>query len=104
MANFSYGDAKHLPELKEVSKDSTKIRDFIAAVTAYHVELTAEGQTKLIAFVKNAKILGVAKTKFGNGDGITTLIQLEEALYSRCGTKETFESLKESIIKNIKLN
>jgi hypothetical protein len=52
MANFSYGDAKHLPELKEVSKDSTKIQDFIAAVTAYHVELTAEGQTKMIAFVK----------------------------------------------------
>jgi hypothetical protein len=46
MANFSYGDAKHLPELKEVSKDSTKIRDFIAAVKAYHVKLTAEGQTR----------------------------------------------------------
>jgi hypothetical protein len=43
MANFSYGDANHLPELKEISKDSTKKRDLIAAFKAFQVKLTAEG-------------------------------------------------------------
>jgi Zinc knuckle len=97
MANFSYGDAKHLPELKEVSKDSTKIRDFLATIRAYHEELSPEGRVRLITFVKNAKILGIAKTKFGPGADVLTLAQLEETLYARCGTKETFESLKEQL-------
>jgi prefoldin subunit 5 len=97
MSEFSYSDAKHLPELKTVGSDNTSIRDFLAAVTAYHEELSPAGRVRLITFVKSANILGAVKTKLGDGDDIATLVQLKSQLYSKCGTKESYESLKEKI-------
>jgi Zinc knuckle len=96
MANFEYKEAKHLPELKEV-KTNTAIRDFLAAVRAYHDILSAEGKTQLISFVINAKILGTAKTKLGEDVGVATLAALKALLHERCGSKETYESLREKL-------
>jgi Zinc knuckle len=96
MAAYEYKEAKHLPELKDV-RNNTSIRDFISTITAYHDELNEEGKVRLVQFLINAKILGTAKTKLGPGTAIATLAQLKTALYERCGSKETYESLREKL-------
>jgi hypothetical protein len=86
MAEFEYKEAKHLAELREV-KNNTDVRDFIASIQAYHDILTPNAKQTLIAFIINSKIIGTAKTKFGDGQGIVTLDGLKSTLYERCGTK-----------------
>jgi hypothetical protein len=56
----------HLPELREI-KDSTSIRDFLAAIQAHHDTLSDVGKPQLITFVINAKMMGSAKTRERRG-------------------------------------
>jgi hypothetical protein len=96
MANFEFKEAKHQLKLREV-KDNTSIRDFLAAIQAYHDTLSAVGNPLLIAFVINAKVLGSAKTKHGDGQGCATITDLKALLHERCGncSRRSFNARKE---------
>jgi hypothetical protein len=69
----------------------------LANVKAYYDELSDVAKPRLIQFAINAKILGSAKTKLGAGTGIATFAQLKAALYEKCGSRETYESLREKL-------
>jgi hypothetical protein len=92
MVDFSYSEAKSLPELKQVRND-TEVRDFLAAIEGYYDVLNANGQTALVKFVVKTKILGSAKTKIGLAQNVVTLQGLKTLLNEKCGSTETSTSL-----------
>lgn len=95
MSEFDYNTAQKLPMLSidREDKRTEAIRDFVNNVEFYHDTLTNQGKTTLISFITKCKIQGKTLTELGNLRP-TTLVELKRDLLTKCGPKDTIETVQ----------
>ena len=99
MANFEYSTTQKLSMLcidSDENRDES-IRDFLNNAEFYNDCLNEGGSRILVKFLLTCKVQGKAMSEMGT-PSITTFKQFKEEISTRCGSKETIESLQ------IKLN
>lgn len=96
MSDFKFETGLKLPSLTDEG-DEISLRDFLDIVQSYHDTLNAAGQRALIKFVTLNRLQGKAKTRLGDLEEVDSFSTLKASLLSRCGTRETLESLYHSL-------
>lgn len=105
MAEFDFSKAQKLPVLtcEENNKRTENIRDFLNNIEFYHDTLKKDSQTMLIKFLLKCKIQGRALTELGAAK-IETFEQLKTNLVSKCGDKDTIESIQSKLDRSRQRN
>lgn len=96
MAEFNFETALKLPILS-ADGDETALRDFLDIAESYHNILADKSKPVLVKFLALNKVQGKTKTRLGDVSDITTFDALKSALLSRCGIKDTLESLSQKL-------
>lgn len=94
--DFNFETGLKLPTLSD-DKDEFTLRDFIDTIKSYHSCLNDTGKKLLLEFVCLNRIQGKAKTRLGDLSHIKTFDALKNELYSRCGIRDTLESLHQKL-------
>lgn len=92
MATFTFETGLKLPTLTD-DKDEMSLRDFLDTIQSYHDILGNADKVTLIKFICLNRIQGKAKTRLGDLSSIVDFQTLKSELLSRCGVKETIDSL-----------